>query len=372
MTRRARRTPLARRELAAAGITGAELQEAFLTCRALNARHGKTYFLSTLLLPPERRPAVHALYGFARYVDDVVDNPGGDPRAELDRIEAAWATGAPGRHRTERAIFRAVRATAARYGIDPALFEAFLASMRMDLTVSGYETHADLGRYTYGSAAVIGLQLLPVLGSSRDTGTLPRPARAEPYAADLGVAFQLTNFLRDVAEDLRRGRVYLPTESLDRFGVRRADLDACRGLGVSPPVRALIESEVARTRTIYARAEPGIGLLDPASRDCVRTAFMLYGGILDEIEGQRYDVFAGRAQVPLPRRLAVALPALRRARRARRIQPARSARRIGWSAVDAPSPPHPPGERLQHQREPEQHVLDGRVHDAPVPEERRP
>jgi phytoene synthase len=179
--------------------------------------------------------------------------------------------------------------------------------MRMDITVTGYETYADLERYMYGSAAVIGLQMVPILE--------PLDDRAACHALALGEAFQLSNFIRDVAEDLRRGRVYLPQEDLDRFGVTRADLAP----GPTPPhVAELLRFEIARARDLYARAEPGIDLLHPTSRDCIRTAFTLYRGILDAVERAGYQVLGRRVTVALPRRLQVALPALVRARRARR------------------------------------------------------
>jgi phytoene synthase len=157
---------------------------------------------------------------------------------------------------------------------------------------------------------VIGEQLLPVLG------TMPGMREvARPYARDLGVAFQLANFIRDVGEDLRRGRVYLPAEDLDAFGVTRPDL--ATGI-VDGRIRRLLAFEIARARELFGSAEPGIRLLDPASRDCVRTAFTLYGGILDAVEQADYRVLDRRVAVGPGRRARVALPALVRAVRSRR------------------------------------------------------
>lgn len=191
---------MTRRELDAAGITDPALRAAYTYCRRLNARHGRTYFLATRLLPVERRSAVHALYGFARWADDIVDDLDGSRTPEdrdrlLRRLESDLAHGL----RTgggDEPVVRAVADTADRYGIEAVLFADFLASMRSDLHVTDYPTYADLRAYMHGSAAVIGLQMLPVLGT-----VVPR-AEAAPHAADLGVAFQLTNFLRDVGEDL--------------------------------------------------------------------------------------------------------------------------------------------------------------------------
>jgi phytoene synthase len=163
----------------------------------------------------------------------------------------------------------------------------------------------------WGSAAVIGLQLLPILGRS---GPGVRWDVLESHAIALGRAFQLTNFIRDVGEDLRRGRVYLPQEDLERFGVSSADLAS--GL-VDGRVRRLLAFEVARTRELYRSAQHGIRLLHPTSRDCISTALRLYAGILDAVERADYRVLDRRVSVSVPRRLAVALPALARARAAR-------------------------------------------------------
>jgi phytoene synthase len=303
-------------ELDAAGITDPGLRAAYATCRALNAIHGRTYFLATRLLPPDRRPAVHALYGFARYADEIVDDLGDDrplaeKAAQLDALTAdleAALDGAP----TAQPVLTALADTARRYGIARAHFIDFMASMRMDTGVTEYATFDDLAVYVHGSAAVIGLQMLPILGTR-----VPR-AQAEPHAAALGVAFQLTNFLRDVGEDLDRGRVYLPLDELAAFGVDRELLTWCRRTRRGDPrVRRALAHLVAHTRGTYRRAEPGIAMLEPVSRACVACAFALYRGILDEIEAAGYDVLHRRVAVPNRRRAAVAVPGLARALAAR-------------------------------------------------------
>ncbi|HEX4357063.1 MAG TPA: phytoene/squalene synthase family protein, partial [Pseudonocardia sp.] len=256
---------LAGRELDAAGITGPTLRTAYLRCRALHARHGRTYFLATRLLAPAQRPAVHALYGFARYADEIVDalddaRPAAEKLAALDALEPALLAALHGTPALDP-VLRAVAHTARRYELDPALFRAFLAAMRLDTHVTDYPTFEALAGYMHGSAAVIGLQMLPVLG------TVGERADAEPSAAALGIAFQLTNFLRDVGEDLRRGRIYLPQDSLRQHGVDRERLQ--RGV-VDGPIRRLLADEIARTRELYRSAEQGIRLLDPTSRPCVQ------------------------------------------------------------------------------------------------------
>jgi 15-cis-phytoene synthase len=307
-------------ELDAAGISDPALRAAYTTCRALNAAHGRTYFLATRLLPADRRPAVHALYGFARYADEIVDDLGDDrpveeKAAELDALTADLAAvlaGAP----TTQPVLAALADTARRYDIDHRHFADFMTSMRMDTHVTDYDTFEDLGVYVHGSAAVIGLQMLPILGT-----TVPR-VEAEPPAAALGVAFQVTNFLRDVGEDLDRGRIYLPGAELAAFGVDRELLTWCRRhRRTDPRVRRALAHLVAHTRAVYRRAEPGIAMLEPVSRACVRCAFTLYQGILDEIEDAGYHVLHRRVAVPNRRRAAVALPGLARALVARARSP---------------------------------------------------
>ena len=205
----------------------------------------------------------------------------------------------------------AIHDTIERWQLPKEHFEAFLDSMRMDLEVTEYRTFDDLMTYMYGSAAVIGLQMVPVLEPLAGARTTWPPT----YARDLGVAFQLANFIRDVGEDLRRGRIYLPMDDLDHFGVTREHLE--QGV-VDAPVRRLLAYEIARTREIFRSAAPGVRLLDPTSRDCILTATTLYGGILDEVEKADYRVLDRKVAVPLTRRLSVAVPGLVRARAARR------------------------------------------------------
>jgi phytoene synthase len=305
------------RELDAAGITEPALRASYARCRELNAAHGRTYFLATRLLSPAQRPAIHALYGLARYADEIVDNlsdarPWSQRIAELDAFALQLRDGLEQGHSDHPVLAAAVH-TAVRYQIDPQHFTDFMISMRMDRPVeqggvAGYRSFDELARYMHGSAAVIGLQVLPILGT-----VVPRE-RAEPHAAALGVAFQITNFLRDIGEDLDRGRMYLPAEELACFGVDRELLRWCRHTSCPDPrVRRALAYLVARTRAIYRRAAPGIPMLAPVSRACVATAYRLYGGILDEIEAADYHVLGRRVAVPRHRRLAIALPGLSRA-----------------------------------------------------------
>ncbi|MBY8872063.1 phytoene/squalene synthase family protein [Micromonospora sp. PLK6-60] len=284
-----------------------DLAAAYGRCRELHKQHGRTYYLATRLLPAWKRRHVHALYGFTRYADEIVDRtedlPPAARAARLDQWASRFLAGLHGEP-VDDPLLPAVLHTIAVFDLDRADFASFLRSMAMDLTVTSYRTYDDLLDYMEGSAAVIGTMMLPILGSSD-------PAAAREPARQLGFAFQLTNFIRDVAEDLDRGRTYLPDEDLAKFGVTREDLLAARDAGrTTPAIRELIEYEVTRAQAHYLAAAPGIPLLSPASQACMRTAYALYGGILDEVAGQDYDVFARRALVPRRKRLAVAARAL--------------------------------------------------------------
>jgi phytoene synthase len=276
------------------------LGAAYERCRQLHARHGRTYYLATLLLPRWKRRHVHALYGFTRYADELVDDLTPTPdRAGQAAALAAWGQrffaslhGAPGQDPILPAVLHTVRA----FDLEVDDFAKFLHSMAMDLTTTSYQTYPDLCGYMEGSAAVIGTMMTPILESCD-------PPAARAHARQLGLAFQLTNFIRDLAEDYQRGRVYLPAEDLERFGVRRADLAAPPA---SPAVQALLAFEVARARAHYRAAEPGIALLAASSRPCIRVAFDLYGGILDQVERAGYQVLDRRVRVPHHRRLGVA------------------------------------------------------------------
>ena len=305
-------------ELQAAGISDERLRESYRYCRRLNAEHGRTYFLATRLLAPSQRPAVHALYGFARYADDILDDLDSqatvaEREARLEQLAERFVRGDEAAAASEP-VLPAVLHTARTYQIPLNLFDDFLASMRMDLTISDYPDRPALNRYMRGSAEVIGLQMLPILGT---VGPL---SDAEPCAEALGRAFQLTNFLRDIDEDLDRNRVYLPADELAAFGVDRELLTWCHdNHRTDPRVRQALAAQHEITRAIYREAQKGIALLAPQSRPCVATAFTLYSEILDRIEDIDYAVFSERASVGKGRRLQVFTGGLIRARRARRL-----------------------------------------------------
>ncbi len=300
-------------ELTAAGITQPELRASYAECKRLNSLHGKTYYLATLLLPKAKRPHVHALYGFARYADEIVDDlastlsnqeKSDHLRRWSDQMLQDISNGRSSDH-----VGAALVDTVQKFDIPIAYFEAFLHSMAMDLTVTEYQTFDDLMEYVYGSAAVIGLQMVYVLGTLEG-----KKSEALPLAENLGVAFQLANFIRDVGEDLDRGRIYLPLQELQSFGVSRSILEQRK---VTPQIIEALKFQIARVRELQLKADAGIALLNPEARPCIEAASELYCGIVDEIEKINYDIFNHRAKTSTLRRAKVALPAWIKAVQAR-------------------------------------------------------
>ena len=286
-------------ELTAAGITDPDLRASYEECKRLNALHGKTYYLATLLLPKAKRPFVHALYGFARYADEIVDDLASELTVEEKaEVLSTWGNGVLAdlkKGSSQDHVGRALIDTVNRFDIPHEHFEAFLHSMTMDLTVQEYESYEDLIEYVYGSAAVIGLQMVPILG----------PLHSDAFAAaeKLGIAFQLANFIRDVDEDLDRGRVYLPLKELGQFGVTREMLEE---RVLTPEIIEALKFQIARVRQLQAEAAAGIKMLEPSSRPCIDAASTLYCGIVDEVEKIGYDIFNHRAKTSTARRIRVA------------------------------------------------------------------
>ena len=260
------------------------------------------------VLPKEQRRDVFAVYALCRLADDIVDEPEkvepadtgvpatGTPAERLAAFRATFfeALAAGG---SDRPVMAAIVDSIRRRGTDPECFERFFDAMAADLTRTTWATWEELrDGYMEGSAAVIGEMMLPVLQ--------PASAEAREPARALGFAFQLTNFLRDVNEDLDRGRVYLPQADLARFGA-----SPWHRL-VDEPWRRTMALLIARNRELYAQARTGIPLLPSRSARCVATALTLYSQILDRIERNDYDVFSGRIRVPTWRKAATALTIL--------------------------------------------------------------
>lgn len=275
------------------------LAEGRRECARVTREFGTTYYWGAALLPRAQREQVFATYTLCRMADDIVDAPRATSDAE--RVPVTRAALAAFRQQFVDAVadpascepvMAAIGTTVRDAGIDMECLDRFFDAMSMDLDTERYQTWDDLVGYMEGSAAVIGEMMLPVL---RPTS----PAAKHP-ARQLGFAFQLTNFLRDVDEDLDRGRVYIPQEDLRRFGA-----DPTRRV-VDDAWRALMAFEMERNRQLYREAWEGLQYLPGASARCVGSAHRLYSEILDRIETNDYDVFAGRIRVPTWRKALIA------------------------------------------------------------------
>ncbi len=275
------------------------LEESYEECRRLNALHGKTYYLATLLLPKDKQKHVHALYGFARYADEIVDDLASTlTLQEKEELLRKWGQSIIEQLKSGQSsdlIGAALVDTVTKFNIPISYFESFLESMTMDLSISRYQTFDELQRYVFGSAVVIGLEMLPILGYS--------DPRAIESATALGTAFQLANFIRDFNEDLDRGRIYLPMQELYQCGVTDAMISERR---LTPELKAALAFQIERVRNLQAIADDGVKYLDPISRPCIRAASELYCGIVDEVEKIGYDVFSYRAKTSTFRRFRVA------------------------------------------------------------------
>ncbi len=274
------------------------LLDSYELCRQIHRTHSRTYYFSTRLFPPEVRQHVHALYAFMRYADEIVDNPGAIPAEEqhaaLERLEAQTLRAISGDY-VLNPILWAFANTVRTRGIELKNIMAFMESMKMDTHIFRYPTYEDLEVYTYGSAAAVGLMMCRVAGVT--------DARAAPHAKALGVAMQLTNFLRDVGEDWRRGRIYLPLEDLEHFGYTEEELGSAV---IDRRFVQLMRFEADRARRLYEVADEGLRYIPRGRRYPVVVARRLYATILDRIEAQDYDVFTQRAETSLARKLTVA------------------------------------------------------------------
>jgi phytoene synthase len=272
------------------------LDECYRLCRDIARTHSKTFYLSSLFLAPEKRRAVWAVYAFCRTGDDIVDQmtPAAERLAAIDDWERellAAYSGSP-----EHQIMVAFHDAATNFGIpiQPAL--DLLRGARMDVTIRRYETYDALREYCYLVASTVGLMTSPILGTVSE--------EALEYGIALGRAMQMTNILRDVGEDARMGRIYLPLEDLERFGYTESSIFENV---IDDAFIEMMEFQIDRVRSLYAEAEPGIAMLNPESRYTVRLALTLYRRILNSIEANRFDVFTKRAYVPFRSKMLAAI-----------------------------------------------------------------
>ena len=268
-----------------------EIEQCYQRAAAATAVGSKSFYFATRFFPPHLARAAHAVYWFCRHTDDLVDEApsvaaGAVALAEWERaLNDAWESGW-----SPQPILRIFVETARRFGIPREYPLELIEGMRMDLRGTAYPDFESLRVFCYRVASVVGLMMCHVIGF-RD----PAPT----HAIDLGIALQLTNILRDVGEDLRRGRVYLPAEDLTQFVYDVTDL---RTATIDDRFRALMQFQIARAEEYYRRAEPGIALLHTDGQFAVRVAADVYRGILREIEQNGYDVFGRRAVVPSSRK----------------------------------------------------------------------
>ncbi|MFO0773980.1 MAG: presqualene diphosphate synthase HpnD [Nitrospiraceae bacterium] len=294
----------------ASASTGAPigLDEAQRYCTDLTKRSGSNFYYSFFFLSPDRRSAMYTVYAFCKEVDNAVDEPppGSNPQAELARWRAELTAAYHGTPTHPVTISLADHAR--RFGIPQTLCEELIAGVEMDLTITRYQTFDDLYRYCYRVASVVGLICLRIFGTHSPT--------AEHYAIDLGLAFQLTNILRDLAVDGDNGRIYLPLEDLARFHYTEADLLARRK---TPAFDAMMAFQCQRARRYYAQARSALQSLPPADRRALTVAEIMrgvYSRILDRIEGSQYQVFGPRIRLSSAHRLGLAAAIWLRARRA--------------------------------------------------------
>jgi phytoene synthase len=266
---------------------------AWSLCAAIARSHGRSFFLASHCLPPDRRRAIHATYAYCRIADDIAD-------LSADATSAALALDVWGRQLAAptHPVAVAFAAARAQYGVPVAPARDLITGVRMDLGLCRFATWDELRRYCYHVAGTVGLMVAPILGCQDEA--------ALPHAVDLGIAMQLTNILRDVGEDARRRRLYLPLDELAAFG---CDPEAILGGRPNGRFRELLAFQVARARDLYVQARRGIPALSPAGRLTTLAASEFYATILTAIEEREYDVFGARAYVPNGRKLA-ALPSV--------------------------------------------------------------
>lgn len=279
------------------------LQASYRFCSTLARREARNFYYAFLLLPPQRRRSMCALYAFLRHVDDLADRPAPDAeretalaglRRDLDHALAGEPTFWPG--------MPALGDAARRHAIPGDLLHQAIDGVLMDVHHRRFETFAELADYCHHVASVVGVACLHIWGYRSEEG------RAESLAEHYGLALQLTNILRDVGEDARAGRIYLPREDLKRFGVDPAEL---AGEGIpSDRLRALLEFEAGRARSHYEQGKPLEGLVDRVGRPVLRAIVGIYRALLDEIIRRDYDVLASRVALPSNRKIAIAFKSL--------------------------------------------------------------
>lgn len=283
-----------------------ELDKAYAACRAVARSRAKNFYYAFVALPMPRRNAICAIYAFMRRADDLADDDALPREERLRRLEewsSAWRGVCQGAE-TADPVFLAVRDAVERFAIPPSLLDELVAGVTIDLRPEGagrpdtYATFEELYRYCYGVASVVGLVVIRIFGY--------KDSSAERLAEETGVAFQLTNILRDVAEDAERNRVYLPLEDLKAHGVSLDSLlHRAPGAPPTPGERALLAAIARRAEGYYASAHRLLPLIDGESRPAMWVLISIYHRLLKRIQDADYDVFSQRARVPLAQKLGI-------------------------------------------------------------------
>ena len=283
-----------------------ELSAAYRTCTQIARREAKNFYYAFLALPKPKRDAICAVYAFMRHADDLSDDESRSReqrRADLDTWLEAWHSAAAGQP-TSDPVFVALSDARSRFNIPLELLDHLVRGTAMDLDApagGAYDTYAtfnDLRRYCYYVASVVGLVCIRIFGYS--------DSRAEALAEETGLAFQLTNILRDVREDTARGRIYLPMDELQQHGVRIEELSALRsGEQVTPGQRALLASIALRAEHFYRSGRQLLPLIAADARPALWVLITIYHDLLRRIESRDYDVFTERVTVPVTARIAI-------------------------------------------------------------------
>jgi 15-cis-phytoene synthase len=271
-----------------------QLADSYRYCEHVSRTRARNFYYSFLCLPPAKRRSLCAIYAFMRHADDISDGGGADPLTRMNRWRLALDEALAGRYGESR-ILPAFHDTVERHAVPAEYFHALIDGALMDLAPRRYETFADTYEYCYRVAGVVGLVCIHVFGFE--------DPRAKDLAEANGIAFQLTNILRDLREDARMDRVYLPQEDLRRFGYPEEDLR--EGIE-NEAFRRMMRFEVDRARAYYERAAALPAMIHPDSRPCLRAMRAIYGGILDRIVAMDYSVISRRARVPTWRKLLIA------------------------------------------------------------------
>jgi phytoene synthase len=297
------------------------LEAAYKTCRAIAKREAKNFYYSFVALPAARRDAICAIYAFMRKADDLSDDET-ISREERRRNLTAWLGGwhrARAGEETSDPVFVAVRDAARRFEIPFSLLDQLVAGTTMDLEAATseepdtYATFADLYRYCYLVASVVGLVCIRIFGYS--------DPRAEKLAEETGIAFQLTNILRDVAEDAGRNRIYLPLEDLSAHGVTLEQVLHHGAVAITANERALLDEIAGRAENYYLSAQLLLPLIDAESRPALRVLVSIYHQLLKRIQASGYEVFTQRISVPTVQKLVILLNGMARMGAARLLQP---------------------------------------------------